>query len=340
MYHRDLSFPTGNLQTHETMSLPQPASRRGFWTVPCLLATGILLALATPSPGASNQPLRCNPANLAFGNVQLGSSRTLSAAVTNTGASSVTISTEATTGPGFSTDGIILPLTLEAGQSFTFRVTFAPQSVDSATGSITATGPEDATLTIPLMGTGTSAGRLISSPQTINFGNVVLGSTAQQTATLAALGGGVTVYSATSSSSEFASSGLFFPLILAAGQSVSYRVAFSPQSSGKASAVLSFNSSAANFQADESLDGDGVPPESYIVSLNWQPSSSQVVGYNVYRGNAADGPYLKINSTLDPDTAYTDNGVPGGQTYYYVTTAVNSSGQESGYSNRAKVIVP
>jgi len=37
---------------------------------------------------------------------------------------------------------------------------------------------------------------------------------------------------------------------------------------------------------------------------------------------------------------YSDSTVQAGQTYYYATTAVDSSGSESGYSNKVQVVVP
>jgi uncharacterized repeat protein (TIGR03803 family) len=78
----------------------------------------------------------------------------------------------------------------------------------------------------------------------------------------------------------------------------------------------------------------------HTVSLSWDPSISQVIGYNVYRGADPNGPYTKLNSTLDVNTAYADTTVLGGQTYYYVTTAVDSQNKESGYSNQTKAVVP
>jgi len=65
-----------------------------------------------------------------------------------------------------------------------------------------------------------------------------------------------------------------------------------------------------------------------------------VVGYNIYRSGTSDGPYAKINSALNATTAYTDNTVQAGVTYYYVTTAVDASGVESVYSNQAPAVVP
>ena len=54
-----------------------------------------------------------------------------------------------------------------------------------------------------------------------------------------------------------------------------------------------------------------------------------MAGYNVYRSTTPTGTYAKINSTLDPNTAYTDTTVVAGQTYYYAATSVSSGGQES-----------
>jgi len=38
--------------------------------------------------------------------------------------------------------------------------------------------------------------------------------------------------------------------------------------------------------------------------------------------------------------SYSDNTVQSGQTYYYATTTVDSSGVESGYSNRVQATIP
>lgn len=80
----------------------------------------------------------------------------------------------------------------------------------------------------------------------------------------------------------------------------------------------------------------------HIVDLNWNNSSSaNISGYNVYRGTNSSGPYSKINSVgLIASTLYTDASVKSGQTYYYVVTAVDSSGAESGYSNQTQAVVP
>jgi hypothetical protein len=80
----------------------------------------------------------------------------------------------------------------------------------------------------------------------------------------------------------------------------------------------------------------------HTVTLNWTPStSSNVVGYYVYRGTVSGGPYTKLNTTPVPGAFYTDNNVPGGLTYYYVATSVDSNNVEStSHSNEASAPVP
>lgn len=78
----------------------------------------------------------------------------------------------------------------------------------------------------------------------------------------------------------------------------------------------------------------------HTVTLSWTDSSSGASGFNVYRSSTSAGPYSRQNSTLLTGTSFSDNHVQAGQTYFYVTTAVNSSNAESGYSNQAQANVP
>ena len=87
------------------------------------------------------------------------------------------------------------------------------------------------------------------------------------------------------------------------------------------------------------MTGTGVTPTQHTVDLAWT-ASAEAVGYNIYRSTASGGPYTMINSSLDSNTAYTDGTVVSGTTYYYVATAVNSSSEESGYSNQATAVIP
>jgi hypothetical protein len=85
----------------------------------------------------------------------------------------------------------------------------------------------------------------------------------------------------------------------------------------------------------------GPPPTQHSVSLSWNASTSSVIGYNIYRGTKHSGPYpQKLTSTPQSATTFTDSTVKSGTTYYYVVTAVNSSLQESDYSNEAQAVIP
>jgi hypothetical protein len=161
------------------------------------------------------------------------------------------------------------------------------------------------------------------------------------TATLSATSSSVVVTSANTTSSEFTVSGMTLPLTIAPGQSQSFIVRFSPQSSGTAAANISFLSNAADSPLVESVTGVGTAAsQPHQVDLSWGASSSTVSGYNVYRGGQSGGPYGKANSALDTAPKFADTSVQAGQTYFYVVTAVNSSGLESAQSNEVKAVIP
>ena len=82
-------------------------------------------------------------------------------------------------------------------------------------------------------------------------------------------------------------------------------------------------------------------PIQHSVTLNWTYSTTPtVIGYNVYRATQPNGSYAVINTGLVASATYDDLNVQSGQTYYYVATAVDSSGVESVYSNQATAMVP
>jgi fibronectin type 3 domain-containing protein len=116
-------------------------------------------------------------------------------------------------------------------------------------------------------------------------------------------------------------------------QTATLTVTFTPTTAGSASGSVSVSSNATNSPAVISLSGS-----SYYVALNWTVSSStDVVSYNVYRGTAL-GSYTRLNTTPVMTEQYSDTTVEA-NTYYYVVTAVDSSGVESAYSSPATVTV-
>ena len=76
----------------------------------------------------------------------------------------------------------------------------------------------------------------------------------------------------------------------------------------------------------------------HSVNLSWKASTSPVVGYNVYRRGSSG--VVKLNSEPVTATSYVDRTVQPGQTYFYVTKAVNAKGAESAPSNEVRADVP
>jgi hypothetical protein len=77
------------------------------------------------------------------------------------------------------------------------------------------------------------------------------------------------------------------------------------------------------------------------VLLNWTASpSAGVTGYNVYRSMASGSVYAKITSSPVGGLTYTDTTVVDGQTYYYVVTSVDATGDESAYSEDVQMNIP
>src|SRR5205085_780582 len=69
-------------------------------------------ALPLDGTGQGSGTLSANPASVAFGNVQVGSSSSKSETLTNTGGATLTISQASVTGTDFSISGLTLPATL------------------------------------------------------------------------------------------------------------------------------------------------------------------------------------------------------------------------------------
>ena len=296
------------------------------------------LTIALSGTGTSPGALGANPGSLSFGNVTVGSKQSLSEKITNTGGSDVTISQVGISGSGFGLSGISAPVTLTAGQSLSFNVTFSPASSGSASGSVTISSTaSNPTLTISLSGTGTAAvGQLGVSPTTLAIGNVVVGTSGTASGSLTASSASVKVTAAGTNNSAFTVSGLSLPVTIPAGQSVPFTVNFDPQTTGAASATLTFTSDAQPSTTTETLTGTGTPAPTHTVNLSWDAStSSNISGYNIYRAvyTTSCGSFAKINSTLNTTTLYSDLVVTDGTSYCYATTAVNTSQEESGYSN-------
>jgi hypothetical protein len=182
-----------------------------------------------------------------------------------------------------------------------------------------------------------SASTLVVSPSTLNFGNVAVSKTKKMTGTLTAGNSDITVSSAQWNGEGYALVGITFPVTITAGQSIFFDVTFTPPSIGDFAGNISFLSNASNSSSTEVLTGGGV---AHTVDLSWDPSTSQVMGYNVYRGTHSGGPYSKLNSSLLDETSFTDGSVEPGETYFYIAKSADGNSRESPPSNEVKVVIP
>src|SRR5262245_58823996 len=155
-------------------------------------------------------------------------------------------------------------------------------------------------------------GQLSASPASIAFGSVSLNTTTKQNVQLSNPGpSSITVSSASFSGPGFGVTGLGLPLTLASGENLTFSVTFDPSSAGAATGRVQIMASGATSPLTIALTGTGttVPPSSsHGVALSWNPSTSTVVGYNVYRANQSGGPYALTNSSLVAGTTFSDSG--------------------------------
>jgi hypothetical protein len=206
--------------------------------------------------------LTANLRSLSFASVQVGNSRTLSEALTNTGRSDVTISKDAVSGAGFSVSDFSPPITLKPWQTYTFSVIFAPQSAQSASGSISfVSNASNSKLTIPLSGTGTvpSPGVLTANLSSLSFASVQVGDSRTLSETLTNTGRtDVTISQDVVSGTGFRVSDFSPPVSLTPGQTLTFSLIFAPESAQRASGSISLASNASNSNLTIPLSGTGI----------------------------------------------------------------------------------
>ncbi|HVS88295.1 MAG TPA: choice-of-anchor D domain-containing protein [Candidatus Acidoferrum sp.] len=302
-------------------------------------AAATLTVNAAPTPG-----IQVSSTSLNFGNAVVGSTSSQVLIITNTGTATLSITQVTESGSAFTVSGFSLPLNVNAGQQTTIAVAFLPTSVGSASGSISivSNAPTSPT-SVGLSGTGIAATLTLNiSPTSLSFGSITTGtSSAPQTVTITNTGNSnVTISQISVSGAGYSITGGGAPVTLSPSQTLTLTALFSPTATGSVSGSISIVSNANGSPASVSLSGTGVAPVQHSVALTWNASTSTVSGYNVYRSTVSGTGYTKLNSSLVSGLAYTDSSVQNGTTYFYVTTAVDSGGKESTYSNEVQAVIP
>lgn len=200
-----------------------------------LAAALSIFLLSISTAGAGTTRLTITPEPLKFARVSIEHTKTLQVTMKNSGASSVTIST-ITNPPGFSVSNLTLPLTLPAGKTVTFNITFAPTSAGVAKGNITFQDDHSNTvLTLNLRGVGVLPWLLRANPASLNFETVPVGRSRTLPVALTNLGtSSVTVSHDWIAPTGFSFTGLSLPLVITPGQSFTFNVKFRARVMGAA----------------------------------------------------------------------------------------------------------
>lgn len=205
--------------------------------------------------------------------------------------------------------------------------------VSNAAGNVTSSPA--------LLSVSATPGQLTPNPSTgLNFGTVNVGTASQATATLSNTSSDyITISNVTLVGPGFSATGALSGLILAPGETADLNVVFAPSATGAVAGSVTISSDAVGSPTTIPLSGTGITPP-HSVNLTWNPDSSAVFGYYVYRATNQYGPYSRLDSTPVTTTQFTDITVVPGQIYIYWVTSVYSDTLESPFSNSVTVAVP
>jgi hypothetical protein len=291
------------------------------------------------------------PSAIDFKEVVVGQKNSQTVKITNSTLQSVNLRSLHVSGSGFSLSAVKAPVLLAAGSHIELSVVFAPPSAAGHTGALVISGPDlKAPVSVALSGEGEKAAPALAiSPASVNFGARTIKTSTSHSVILTNTGNlSLSISSVSVANPVFAVSGISRGVTLSPGQKLEFQVWFHPTASGKAAATISLDSSAGatpvklavTGSASTSATSTPTTTASHSVTLDWNNRSSSTEGYHVYRGEAAGGPFERLDATLLESTSYKDSRVMGGGHYFYVVTAVGEGGSESAYSNEVSVEIP
>jgi hypothetical protein len=340
-----VSIAGATAASYTTLAMATSDSGSTFDVVVSNTAGTVTSAAATLTVNAAPAPkIQVSSTSVNFGNAVVGSNLSQALIITNTGTATLSITQVTPTGSAFSVSGFAPPLSVSPGQQTTITAAFTPTSVGAASGSISilSNAPTSPT-SVALSGTGIAATLTLSiNPTNLNFGNITTGtSSTSQNVTITNTGNAnVTISQITVSGAGFGVTGGSSPVTLTPLQNLTLAAQFSPAVAGSVNGSISITSNATGSPAAVTLSGTGIALVQHSVALTWNASTSVVTGYNVYRTTTSGTGYAKVNSSLVGVLNYSDSTVQSATTYFYVTTAVDASGNESGFSNEVSAPIP
>ncbi len=205
--------------------------------------------------------LTFSASSLNFGLLQIGlTSASQTVTVTNVSSHSATFTSIASSGDFSQSNTCPTTTTLDPGQNCTITVTFSPTAAGTRTGAVTLKDncPGSPTQTITLSGTG-ETGALGFTPASLNLGNVPVGSSSTQSATVTNDGAApvnITAIAISPSGGTFTQTNNC-PATLNVQQTCTFQIVFTPPDVFTYNATLSITNSA-NGPANLPLSGMGL----------------------------------------------------------------------------------
>jgi hypothetical protein len=209
------------------------------------------------------------PTALQFNKINIGSSSTAqTVSVTNTGGSTISLGTPATTGD-YTVAGTTCLVSLAAGQACSVSVIFQPTAAGDRPGQLTVPGGAGATAVATLDGTGVIPGSITLTPSSLAFGLVATGSSLN--ATLVATNPGATPVhlTALATTGDFAvTGGTCNPttVLAANGGNCTVQITFTPTTIGQQTGLLTLSGNGTPAQISAALTGIGVTPATLALS--------------------------------------------------------------------------
>ncbi len=254
-----------------------PGARLGTIEIASDSSTSLEFISLLGTAGAST--LQLQPASLAFGTVLIGATTSLPLQLTNTGTTTVTFTSIATTGDYAVSGGC--GTTLAAGASCTELVSFTPTDTGSRPGTVSIVSSASS-LPLVVQVTGAAAQtHLQISPGVLNFGSVAQATTASLSLTLANNSTTISITGlAFTATGDFVVTSPCAASTLSPGASCSVTVAFTPTTSGTRTGTLTIAGSDPASPLVVPLTGTGVspvaPPGSGSFTLSASPLSATV----------------------------------------------------------------
>ena len=195
----------------------------------------MLLFLASTALGTCTNPITAKPTSINFGNSGVGLGLYVARAftLTNQCAQTVTVSSLTFSSPVFGLADGVLPRYVSGNASDNWSIAFRPTAGQAYTGTLTINLASFPPVIITLKGTGVvNTGVAGLTTNSVNFGNVAIGSTASQNVTLTNNGTGSFQLVQLETYAPFQVPPFTSPVTLAPGQSYKFGIRYTATSLG------------------------------------------------------------------------------------------------------------